>query len=233
MDSLLDFNKNRYSLEIVWCSSNVWKFSISVVSLATMTGDRLISVKYALSYPLILTETRAKLCILVMWLFMLVYVTIQSLILVYVSPWVEVRARRLAVGILFVIGSIVLSVSNAILFAMVKRKFAKTKLLSCFMALDFAAGAKATKTTIKEHCSNTKGTSRLKNSTTGIADPSFQVTENCRTSDNEPLRPTDESGTRVNRHKNNVSSINSTIVSNTKKLKKDLSSKQNKNGCSY
>ena len=200
-------------------------FFIFVLSLATMTGDILISVKYALRYPSIMSETRAKLCILVTWLFMLVYFTVQSLIFVYVSPLVEVRARGLAVGVLFVIGSIVLSVLS-ILYLLVERKSAKTKSVSYgTMDPDIVTCAEATKSTITKHCNNAKETSKLKNSTTGEAELSFQVTESYRTSNNESHKSTDESVTRVNRHKNNVSSINSTIVYNTKGLQQELSSK--------
>ena len=206
-------------------------FFISVFSLATMTGDRLISVKYALRYPSIMTKTRAKLCILVTWLFMLVYLTVQSLIFVYASPWVEVRARALAVGILFVMGSVVLSVSNTILFLLVQRKFAKTKSVSSgTLALDIVTSTEATKSTIKKHCSDTKETSKMQNLTYCEADLSFQVAESYRTSNNESHKSTDESVTRVNRHKNNDSSINPMTGSNTKELQQELSSKQNKNG---
>ena len=206
-------------------------FFISIFSLAMMTCDRLISVKYALRYPAIMTERRAKLCITATWLIVFAYLVVQSVVFAYVSPWVELKARSFAVGALFSISSLVLSVSNTILYQLVRKKFSVRKLLSSNTGPDSCVSADPTRASKTEHWSNVNKASTLKNSPQrednevicNTSSP-FRVAETRRGSrDIQSRRLTNKSWVVDNVQENNHSSAYSKTVSYTEPLNRALS----------
>ena len=101
-------------------------FFVSVLSLAIMTADRLVSVKFPLRYRLMVTRKRIKLGIFMCWLITLVFMTIQILLFFCLSYETELKVRCLHVVIFFVVGSTVLSISNTTLYRTVQRRTAKS-----------------------------------------------------------------------------------------------------------
>ena len=100
-------------------------FFMSILSLGIMTADRLVSIKFAVRHMSIMTRKRIKVAIGICWLIVIVLMSIQGLLFLFASAWTELQVRCLLMGIFFIVGSIILSISNTILYRTVKERTKK------------------------------------------------------------------------------------------------------------
>ena len=97
-------------------------FFISILSLAIMTGDRLISVKFPLRHLVIVTREKVIGLIAGAWLLVVLLIVNQGVIFFVFGDkgWTEIRSRALLLCIFFSIALVILSISNAYLFIKVR-----------------------------------------------------------------------------------------------------------------
>ena len=100
---------------------------MSILCLGIMTTDRLVSVTHPIRHRLITTRKRIKIAICMCWLTVTALMAIQGILFFFVSAWMELQVRSLLLGIFFIGGSIVLSVSNTALYRSVQRLNAKNR----------------------------------------------------------------------------------------------------------
>ena len=99
-------------------------FFMSILSLGLITTDRFIAIMLPLRHRLMMTRKRIKLAIGLCWLIVIILMTIQGLLFIFASARTEIQVRCLLLGIFFFVGSIVLSVSNTILYRTVRNRTA-------------------------------------------------------------------------------------------------------------
>ena len=97
-------------------------FFMSMLSLGILTTDRLVSIKYAVRYTVVITKTRIIRLIIASWLTVSGIIAILGILFFTVSAWIELRVRALLLGILFIIGSIILSISNSYLYLAIRSR---------------------------------------------------------------------------------------------------------------
>ena len=98
-------------------------FFMSILSLSTLTADRLIAVIYALRYNSIMTELRANLLVCFTWLTVAIILVIQGAVrsgISYLSQELAIRTYQLTT--IFVIGTIALSYGNLRLHFIIRNK---------------------------------------------------------------------------------------------------------------
>ena len=95
---------------------------MSVLSLCTLTTDRLIAVVYALRYHSIMTEFRAKLLIGFTWLTVIISTVILGSVYLGISPSIEFTMRFYQLVGFFILGTIALSVGNVKMYFIVRNK---------------------------------------------------------------------------------------------------------------
>ena len=89
---------------------------VSILSLGFMTLDRLIAVKYSLSYHRIMTKRRAMILIAVSWFIPILLTVIEGIIFIQTPIKTELKVRSAILGVFFTFGSITLCASNGMLY---------------------------------------------------------------------------------------------------------------------
>ena len=97
-------------------------FFMSILSLGFITTERLVSVKLPWRHRVIVTRKRTKVAIGICWLIVVIMMIVQGLLFLFVSAWTELQVRCSLLGIFFVVGSIILSVSNVVLYRTVQKR---------------------------------------------------------------------------------------------------------------
>ena len=100
-------------------------FFMSILSLGLITTERLVAIQLPLRHRLMMTRERVKLAICVCWLIVISLMTINGILFLYASAWIELQVRCLMLGIFFVVGSIILSASNLVLYRIVQNRALK------------------------------------------------------------------------------------------------------------
>ena len=97
-------------------------FFISISTLAIMTADRVISVKFPLKHLAIMTRSKIISLIAGAWSLVTILVFNQGVIFFAFKDngWTELRSRALLLSIFFTTAVVILSISNAYLFMKVR-----------------------------------------------------------------------------------------------------------------
>ena len=102
-------------------------FFMSILSLGIMTVERLISVTHPIRHRLTTMRKRIKIAICLCWITVIALMAIQGILFFLVSARIGLQVRCLLLGIFFIVGSIILSVSNTVLYRFVQRLTTKNQ----------------------------------------------------------------------------------------------------------
>ena len=97
-------------------------FFISILTIGTMTLDRLVVVLLHLRYHLIMTNHRLNFLIAFIWLIPTAVIIMQALLFFCISPPLELKVRSYLMATFFIVGTVTLAVANSKLHCIVKQK---------------------------------------------------------------------------------------------------------------
>eukprot|EP00794_Sanderia_malayensis_P011159 gene11159-12331_t len=120
-------NQNTRILRLLATIPLFGSMFVSIFSMALLTADRLVAVRFPLKYLFIVTTSRLRSIIIVSWVVPLLLTLQQCFILVYCSSKSELRIRGTVLVVFTVIGSVFLAAANLFLYRDVKKQSKKMR----------------------------------------------------------------------------------------------------------